>query len=125
VIPAVAVGVAQPVILCVDDKPTPLAIRRMVLERSGYRVIGATSGAQALRILQENHIDLVLSDHYLRDERGIEIAAKMKAIKPEVPVLILSGSDDALERTPYVDGIIPKAAGTTNLLVQIARALKL
>lgn len=111
-IPAVAVGVAQPVILCVDDKPTPLAIRRMVLERSGYRVIGATSGAQALRILQENHIDLVLSDHYLRDERGIEVAAKMKAIKPEVPVLILSGSDDKLERTPYVDGIIAKTAGT-------------
>jgi DNA-binding NtrC family response regulator len=96
----------------------------MVLERSGYTVIAATSGAQALRILERAHVDLVLSDHYLQGELGTEIAVKMKWVKPEVPVLILSGAAD-LHATQFIDGIIQKDAGPTNLLVEIARALRL
>lgn len=115
----------SPVILCLDDEATPLAIRKMVLQRSGYTVIGATSGSQALRILHSVRIDLVLSDHFLQGERGTDVAAQMKAIRPELPILILSGAADMLEPSPHIDGVIQKGDSTTSLLVEIARALRL
>jgi DNA-binding NtrC family response regulator len=97
----------------------------MVLQRSGYTVIGATSGSQALRILHSVRIDLVLSDHFLQGERGTDVASQMKAIRPELPILILSGAADMLEPSPHIDGVIQKGDSTTSLLVEIARALRL
>jgi two-component system, OmpR family, response regulator len=100
-------------------------MRKMVLEKSGYTVLSAASGDQALKLLRSAHVDLVLSDHYLRGELGTAIAAKIKALKPDIPVLIISGSADALDETEHVDGIISKMDEPTSLLVSIARALGL
>jgi CheY-like chemotaxis protein len=123
--PAARVG---PVILCLEDQPSPLSMRKMVLEKSGYEVLSATSGKEALDLLKRFHVDLVLSDHYLRGEKGTEIAAKIKAIKPKVPILLISGSVERLEdsdATKNVDALIRKDDGPTHLLVSIAKALQL
>jgi CheY-like chemotaxis protein len=114
----------SPVILCIEDKPNALFLRKTVLEKSGYTVLSATSGSEALGLLKAQHVDLVLSDHYLRGELGTAIAAEMKALKPEIPVLLISGAQDVAGAT-NVDGVISKAAGPTQLLVAIARALRL
>jgi CheY-like chemotaxis protein len=74
------------------------------------------------------NVDLVLSDHYLRGEKGTEIAAKIKAIKPKVPILLISGSVERLEdseATKNVAALIRKDDGPTHLLVSIAKALRL
>lgn len=99
-------------------------MRKMVLEKSGYTVLGTNSGKDALRLLKAFHVDLVLSDHYLRDELGTAVAAEIKQLKPKIPVLLISGSDD-IPNVPAVDGVISKADGPTNLLVSVARALGL
>jgi CheY-like chemotaxis protein len=96
----------------------------MVLEKSGYTVLGVTSGSEAIGLLKALDVDLVLSDHYLRNELGTEIAAEIKALKPNLPVLIISGSED-IPNVQAVDGVISKADGPTNLLVSVARALGL
>lgn len=117
-----------PVILCIDDQPGPLSTRKLVLQKSGYKVLGASSGKEALRLLRDTHVDLVLSDHYLQSELGTEIAAQIKALRPNLPVLLVSGAADhlaGLSGAENVDDLISKAAGPTNLLVCIARALKL
>jgi hypothetical protein len=49
----------------------------------------------------------------------------MKALKPKVPILIISGSSDALENVEGVYGFVSKTSGPTNLLVSIARLLGL
>ena len=113
-----------PVILCVEDQASALLVRKMVLEKSGYTVLGATSGSEALRLLKAHDVDLVLSDHFLRNELGTEIATQIKALKPKVRVLIISGSED-IPNVQAVDGVISKAEGPTNLLVSVARALGL
>jgi CheY-like chemotaxis protein len=103
-------------------------MRKMVLEKSGYKVLSATSGEEALTLIRRFHVDLVLSDHYLRGGLGTEIAAQIKALKPNIPILLISGSAESLvelERSNSVDGIISKADGPTNLLVSIGRALGL
>jgi CheY-like chemotaxis protein len=120
-----ALAPVHPMILCVDDRASPLAMRKMVLEKSGYTVLSAASGDQALKLLRSAHVDLVLSDHYLRGELGTAIATRIKALRPNIPVLIISGSVDALDETEHVDGIISKMDEPTNLLVSIARALGL
>lgn len=114
----------SPVILCIEDKPRALFLRRAVLERSGYTVVSANSGSEALALFRAQDVDLVLSDHYLRGELGTAIAAEMKALKPDVPVLLISGAAD-ITNTTHVDGVVSKAAGPTQLLVAIARALHL
>lgn len=115
-------------ILCLEDQPSPLSMRKMLLEKSGYQVLSATSGKEALNLLKRFHVDLVLSDHYLRGENGTELAAKMKAINPDVPILLISGSAERLadsDGAKNVDALISKEDGPTNLLVSIARALRL
>jgi len=118
----------HPVILCIEDQASPLALRKLVLEKSGYTVLGAASGKQAFKLLKAFHVDLVLSDHFLRGELGTAIAAKIKAENPNIPILLISGMAGGLtgpDSTKHVDGIIQKDAGPTSLLVSVARALKL
>jgi DNA-binding NtrC family response regulator len=121
---AVAVSIPAPVILCIEDQASSLAMRKMILEESGYTVLSASSAKEALKQLAASHIDLVLSDHYLRGELGTAIAAQIKALKPDIPVLLISGAED-ISKASCVDGIICKTDGPTDLLVAIARALRL
>jgi len=99
-------------------------MRKMVLENAGYTVLTASSGADALRWLAESHVDLVLSDHYLREELGTAVAAQMKALWPEIPILLISGAQDIPE-TAHLDGVVYKVDGPTKMLVLIAQTLGL
>jgi CheY-like chemotaxis protein len=98
-------------------------VRQLLLEDAGYRVLPATSGTEALRIFTSNPIDLVLSDHYLRGELGTAVAAQMKALKPEVPIVILSGSTQQPEGMEHADGFISKSSDAADLLAAITRYL--
>jgi len=85
-------GPDKPVILCIDDNAVALDIRKMVLEQGGFGVITAHDASEALAAFQANRIDLVLSDHLLKDTTGVEIARQMKQLKPAVPVVLYSGA---------------------------------
>ena len=97
----------KPVILCVEDNPKYLRLRKAVLQKSGYDVIGATTGAEALEMLREAPVCLVLSDHMLRGETGSDLAKQMKEIKRDVPIVLHSGT--VPESLQHVDGFISKS----------------
>jgi CheY-like chemotaxis protein len=81
------------VILCIDDRRTEaeLDLLKRVLETAGYYVLAATSAHKALDIFYKNKVDLVLTEHIRLTAFGIpSIAAKMKALKPEIPIVIYS-----------------------------------
>ena len=82
----------RPLILCVEDNEDYLRLRKAVLEQHGYSVVSARNGADALQTLSEAPVCLVLSDHMLRGETGLELAQRMKVIKPDVPVVLYSGN---------------------------------
>ena len=69
-----------------------MRLRKAVLEQHGYSVVSARNGADALQTLSEAPVCLVLSDHMLRGETGLELAQRMKVIKPDVPVVLYSGN---------------------------------
>ena len=79
-------------VLVVDDEPDLLNLSAHLLKRAGYQVEGASSGAEAWRMVQEFQPDLVLLDVMLPDIDGIEICKRIKR-DPRlsgIPVLILS-----------------------------------
>jgi DNA-binding response OmpR family regulator len=82
----------RPLILCVEDTPTYLVLRKKVLEREGYQVIGVTTTDEALKALREFPICATIADHMLQGTTGAELAREMKKIKPHVPIILFSGT---------------------------------
>lgn len=78
-------------ILIVDDEPSILQTLEAILTDEGYRTNTASTGAEALRIIQKELPNLVLLDIWLPDIDGIEILKRIKESSPSVIVLMMSG----------------------------------
>jgi CheY-like chemotaxis protein len=81
----------KPIVLCVDDAPSILEGRKMLLEENGYRVLTATNGKRAMEAFMANSVDLVVLDYHMPEMDGGIVAARMKESKLDVPVMLLSG----------------------------------
>ena len=77
-------------ILIADDESSQRSILRGYLEQSGYNVSEADSGSEAITIIEENLIDIVLSDYKMPDMNGIELLKKIKILNPEISVVIIT-----------------------------------
>jgi PAS domain S-box-containing protein len=90
-------------ILLVEDEPSVRALSRRILERFGYRVLDADSGAAALRAWEQSagHVDLLLTDLVMPGGiSGRELAEVMMARDPAIRVVYTSGySRDTVDRT--------------------------
>ncbi len=113
----------QPLVLCIDDAEIALRVRKLLLANAGYRVLTAASGEEGLELFNENPVDLVIADHFLTDKSGSEIAAEMKALKPEVPILVVSAAAEPPSGLEFTDGFLSKGDGPDALLDAIAGLL--
>ena len=87
-------------LVIVDDEKTQLRALESFLQRRQFRVFTAESGEQALEILKENTIDLVLSDFKMPGWSGLVLLRKIKELNPEIEVVIITaygGVEDAVE----------------------------
>jgi len=80
-------------ILLVDDEPDVRAVARDVLAAKGYRILEAANAEEALRVAQEHSepIDLLLTDVVMPGLHGHELAAQLRAQRPGLKVLYMSG----------------------------------
>src|SRR5581483_1996865 len=78
-------------ILCVDDNEQSLSIRKIMLETRGYRVISCSNGLDALEVLRQGGIDLVLSDLVMPGLDGHKLIEEIKKISPQTPAILFSG----------------------------------
>jgi DNA-binding response OmpR family regulator len=80
-------------ILLVDDEPQVVALVREMLAREGYTVLGAGDGEEALKTFDanQNEIDLLLTDIVMPQLNGRELADRIKAKRPGLRVLYMSG----------------------------------
>lgn len=112
-------------ILCIDDEELGLEIRKLVLEFEGYRVLTARDGRSGLRIFKSQEVDAVVIDFSLPGLDGGQVAAKMRALKPEVPILMLSAYVTLPERVmQVVDLSATKGDGPSNLAKQLKALLR-
>ncbi|PBI80190.1 two-component system response regulator GlrR [Ewingella americana] len=77
-------------LLLVDDDPSLLKLLGMRLTSEGFRVTTAESGAEALRVLHRDRIDLVLSDLRMDEMDGMALFAEIQKFQPGMPVIILT-----------------------------------
>ena len=112
----------RPTILCVEDNPAYLRLRKLILEREGYLVLTATTGSRAIAVMQRVPVSLVLSDHMLRGTTGVALALELKAIKPHVPFVLYSGT--VPETMGNVDCFISKDETVPNFLSIIKSLIK-
>lgn len=112
------------VILCVDDEAVPLTLRRLVLEKSGFAVIPASSASEALDILSGQTVDLVLTDLLMPGLNGLELARKIRDRVPAVPIILLSGVNEVPEDADCADLFLSKVEGPVAMCQKISEVLK-
>jgi CheY-like chemotaxis protein len=87
---------SQPILL-VDDDPIIVELVSTVLQMGGYDVVSADNGAQALTIAQaDRRIGLVLSDIVMPGMTGVQLRESLKAFRPELKCILMSGYDMGL-----------------------------
>jgi len=80
-------------VLLVEDEPAVRHLARRVLERSGYAVIEAADGEEAIRRFEESGapVDLLLTDLVMPGMSGRALAERLTALSPGLPVVFMSG----------------------------------
>ena len=83
-------------ILIVDDNQTNIILLQAILKRAKYNTVSATNGADALRIMQEMHPDLVLLDIMMPEMDGYEVARRKDEIEDiqSIPFLFVTALSD-------------------------------
>ncbi len=99
----------ETILLLEDELPVRMVARRL-LEGHGYRVFEATTGQEALDIGSDpaQSVDLLLTDVVLPGLSGVEVAQRLKSLRPSLKVLLMSGYTD---RSLGEDGALPAGMG--------------
>ena len=114
-------------ILLVDDDSDIRTLTRTFLEHTGFRVLTCATADRAARIFRSaSHIDLLITDQNMPGRSGTDLAFQLKTIRPELPVLMISGalesvSRPALPRTGW--NFLPKPFSLPALLDTVHRIL--
>ena len=108
------------VILCIDDEPTILMLRQVLLSIAGYKVLTATNGESAMRLFTLNHVDLVITDQLLPGRSGGQVASEMKRLKPDVPIILYTGLLELPPGAEHADLVMVKGMTPPEFLGAIA-----
>jgi CheY-like chemotaxis protein len=111
-------------ILSVDDEAGVLYSRQKVLQGAGYDVLNACDGEQALGFCASVPVDLVVLDYSMPGADGGQVARKIKADRPELPIILVSGLDIGPETLSCVDSFFTKGEGPASLLEKIDQLLR-
>jgi response regulator RpfG family c-di-GMP phosphodiesterase len=86
---------AQPAVLIVDDEDMVItSIRAFLQLETEYRVTGLTVPEEAVKFLETNPVDVVVSDYLMPKMTGLQLLAKAKELQPEAARVLLTGHAD-------------------------------
>ena len=118
-----------PTVLVVDDEEHIRTLVRRILERDGYQVSEAATGAEALALLGAGRPtpDLLMSDVHMPELGGVEMVEQIRLTKPGLKVLYVSGYVDTLMRDrpalPDGEAYLDKPFSAAGLLEAVALML--
>lgn len=86
-------------ILLVDDEKEVTAMTSLMLSRLGYQILSFNSSNQALDAFMENldDFELVITDQTMPELTGIDLAKRIRKIRPEMPILLISGYSEQID----------------------------
>ncbi|MDH3519261.1 MAG: response regulator [Myxococcales bacterium] len=85
-----------PVLLIVDDEPRILSALRRTLRREGFEIFAAESAREALRILDEQPVHLILSDHKMPGMTGMQLLAQAAQRWPAAARILITGWTESI-----------------------------
>lgn len=121
-------GNLKPTILVVDDEADLTDVIAFHLEHLGLNTVLAHSGPEAYEHVQTKKIDLVISDVRMPKGDGIELLKDIKRIKPDLPVVLISGFADVNEAEAKrlgAQALLPKPMGISDITRIVQKILKL
>ena len=112
-------------VLCIDDEPTGLFLRKMLLEGAGYSVLLASSGLEGLATLHSSRVEAVVLDYRMPHMSGDEVALQIRKHWPSIPIVLLSGypQDVPGEMLNQVNAFVCKGGDPGELLTAIRSVL--
>lgn len=111
---------AQRRLLCVDDDSSFRQFYKTFLGNHGFDVTVAANGSQALKLFVTHKVDAVLTDCEMPGMSGAELSARLKRLRPELPIVLVSGSKAAVDAPPAtVDLAFVKGTPVAKLVDQV------
>ncbi len=89
-------------ILVVEDEAAMMEVTARILRRHGYAVVEATTGPDAIAAAAERDVQLLLTDSVMPQMSGRELARQIREVRPELPVLFMSGYDQGVVGTQLI-----------------------
>ncbi|MDZ7642194.1 MAG: sigma-54 dependent transcriptional regulator [Desulfurivibrio sp.] len=115
-------------ILVVDDEPNYLVILEELLREEGYEVFCAESGRQALEIIEQSDLDLVITDMRMPGLDGLELLKASKERRPELPVMMITAFGEVEKAVAAMRAgafnYLTKPFNNDELLVSIRQAVE-
>jgi len=115
-------------VLVVEDEETVREFVCRVLAMHGHSVLTAHDGAEAVQLLETHHFDLLVSDIAMPLMDGISLALKVRASRPHVPIILMTGYANERQRAHnlslLIEGLLSKPFTMDQLLAEVGNALK-
>ena len=111
----------RPRILCLDDQPASLLVRKMLLEQFGCEVVTVHDSQACLHAATNEAFDLALLDYHLAEQvTGEDVARDLRICAPQMRLVMLTG-DPKLPETAIqsVDAVLTKGSSGPQDLVQL------
>jgi CheY-like chemotaxis protein len=110
-------------LLCIDDRPQLVELRKVLLESHGYRVKMALSGHAAMKMLQDAPVAAVLLEYKTEGIDAEAVACQVKRRFPSIPIILVSAYACTPERILWlVDECVMRSELSERLIPAIERA---
>lgn len=114
-------------VLVVEDEEAVRDYVSRVLTMHGHTVLVANDGAQAVELMNDHHFDLLVSDIAMPMMDGISLALKVRATRPHVPIILMTGFANERQRAHnlslLIEGLLSKPFTMDQLLGAVNKAL--
>lgn len=116
------------IILIAEDEESTRELYRFALEQEGYKVLEAKTGREALEVIKENPVDLLLLDIKMPDMHGLKVLDELKKLKKDIPVIISTAysgmKDDFSVVTSRVSDYLVKPVDLNELKFKVSKVLR-
>lgn len=111
-------------VLLVDDNRDGLLVRYALLKEQGYQVEMARNGEEGLKLFESFHFDVVVTDYRMPRMSGTDLIARIRTMRPQARVILLSGFVEPLGLTEENTGADVVIAKNSQEPVHLIRSVK-
>jgi CheY-like chemotaxis protein len=100
-------------LLCIHREPTQLSL----LQENGYDLVTATNCRDGMQLFLSRHVDAIVSEHRLGHRDGSVVAAEIKQVNPQVPIVMLAEDAELPDHAfKSVDALVTKSDGLESVI---------